>query len=208
VQTISPSDSSESSTTTRRSSADSLGGTASASVAGADPSSHSTVPRGQRKRAAAAAAAAAATAATATAAAASAPATAAGRFRGDPDGSPVPPQPRASAGGGRNGAGGSGGSTPRRRPYGHESPAASGGSGSLRRGADEKPSAENFDHENEEQIDELFIKHQNDQQQRPHHQHGGGNRTPLVSLHCLIYKHDGCNDRYEGQFFLLDSRSF
>jgi hypothetical protein len=98
----------------------------------------------------------------------------------------VPLQPRASAGGGRNGAGGSGGSTPRRRPYGHESPAASGGGGSLRRGVDEKLDAE--DHENEEQIDQLFVKHQNDQQQRLHHQHGDGNMTSSVSAHLLSYK--------------------
>jgi hypothetical protein len=138
VQMISPSDSSESSTTTRHSSIDSLGGATSA--AGLDASVSGAARRSRKKGTV----------------------PAGDRFRADPDGSPILQQVRAGTGTGVNSAAGSGATTPRRRPYGHESPAAvSGGGGSMRRDTDENliVTEDSFDNENEECMDELFLKH-------------------------------------------------
>ena len=168
VQTLSPSDSSESSTTTRRSSADSL--------SGLDKSAGVT--RTQRKRGAAT-----------TTLPANGSASAAGRFRGDPDGSPVPQQATRAGGGGSRTAG-SEGSTPRRRPYGQGSPTA-GSSGApptsdggrVRRDLDVDliPTEDSFEIDNEECVDELFLKHNLEHQQRQQQQQQQPASSSLVA---------------------------
>jgi len=170
VQMISPSDSSESSTTTRRSSIDSLGGATSA--AGLGPSEGSASKRHRTQVS-----------------------TGGSRYRGNPDGSPVLQQIRAGTGSGVNGATGSGASTPRRRMYGHESPAAaSGGGGSIRRDVDENliVAEDSFENDNEEGMDELFLKHhdnhiqqqqqQQQQQQKQQREYKLGDESSTIKV--------------------------